>query len=107
MMTFFMKFNELFQIFNWNNNNRKLIISNTIEYLEDAGAFISVTVWDNDIMVEHFTNISFLVDLGFEEMAESDYYYYYQDLTIDKVKSIAEKNDYHVEIYEGIQFNFN
>jgi hypothetical protein len=85
-----------------------LKVSDTIEWLEEMGATVNVTTWDNDDdcmidqhVVEQFTELN---SLGLSEEAEGDMYCYDENVTVEIMIANLKSLGFNVERFDGTSF---
>lgn len=89
-----------------NKNEIILKVSDSVEWLEELEATLSVSAWSkedkcmiSDHVTEHFSELK---EIGLEELQESDMYYYENDITKEEmIKLLKSKGFDAVELLES------
>ncbi len=84
-------------------------VSDTLDWLEEYGATLSVTAWDKTtgyMIDEHVTEeFPELLDLGLDEGQEGDMQYYDHDFTVQEMIFLLEAYGFSAEEFNGTGFN--
>lgn len=91
-----------------NKNKIILKVSNTVEWLEDTGATLNVTSWNeedgymtDEHVTEHFEELE---SLGLDEESEGDMYYYGNTFDVDTMVLKLQSLGFTAERFDGKSF---